>query len=376
MNEKAKKLSKENIIVDGHIDLPFRLYKENLLEEENINLNKNTSGNFDTYKAKKGGLNCPFMAIYTPSEKSENESYTFANSLIDLVNNVIKSNKEFDYAFTPKDVIKNFKKNKISLPMGMENGSPIGKDINRIKYFFDRGIRYMTLTHAADNQICDSSYDSRNTWNGLSDFGRKVVREMNKIGMMIDVSHCTDKTFYDILKITNKPLVATHSSPRKFTPNFERNMSDNMIKDLANNNGLIMLNFGSGFISEQSNKSLGDINSKVEKYKIQNNLEDSDKKLLKYKDDLINTAKPFASINDFIDTIDHVKELVGIDHIGLGSDFEGLGNTLPYDLKDASTYPNILYKLLEREYSEIEIKKICSDNLFRVWNANLQNRQI
>lgn len=376
MNEKAKKLSKENIIVDGHIDLPFRLYKENLLEEENINLNKNTSGNFDTYKAKKGGLNCPFMAIYTPSEKSENESYTFANSLIDLVNNVIKSNKEFDYAFTPKDVIKNFKKNKISLPMGMENGSPIGKDINRIKYFFDRGIRYMTLTHAADNQICDSSYDSRNTWNGLSNFGRKVVREMNKIGMMIDVSHCTDKTFYDILKITNKPLVATHSSPRKFTPNFERNMSDNMIKDLANNNGLIMLNFGSGFISEQSNKSLGDINSKVEKYKIQNNLEDSDKKLLKYKDDLINTAKPFASINDFIDTIDHVKELVGIDHIGLGSDFEGLGNTLPYDLKDASTYPNILYNLLEREYSEIEIKKICSDNLFRVWNANLQNRQI
>ena len=376
MNEKAKKLSKENIIVDGHIDLPFRLYKENLLEEENINLNKNTSGNFDTYKAKKGGLNCPFMAIYTPSEKSENESYTFANSLIDLVNNVIKSNKEFDYAFTPKDVIKNFKKNKISLPMGMENGSPIGEDINRIKYFFDRGIRYMTLTHAADNQICDSSYDSRNTWNGLSNFGRKVVREMNKIGMMIDVSHCTDKTFYDILKITNKPLVATHSSPRKFTPNFERNMSDNMIKDLANNNGLIMLNFGSGFISKQSNKSFGDINNKVEIYKIENNLEDSDKKLLKYKDDLINTAKPFASINDFIDTIDHVKELVGIDHIGLGSDFEGLGNTLPYDLKDASTYPNILYKLLEREYSEIEIKKICSDNLFRVWNANLQNRQI
>ena len=376
MNEKAKKLSKENIIVDGHIDLPFRLYKENLLKEENINLNKNTSGNFDTYKAKKGGLNCPFMAIYTPSEKTENESYTFANSLIDLVYNVIKSNKEFDYAFTPKDVIKNFKKNKISLPMGMENGSPIGKDINRIKYFFDRGIRYMTLTHAADNQICDSSYDSRNTWNGLSDFGRKVVREMNKIGMMIDVSHCTDKTFYDILKITNKPLVATHSSPRKFTPNFERNMSDNMIKDLANNNGLIMLNFGSGFISEQSNKSFGDINSKVEKYKIENNLKDSDKKILKYKDDLINTVKPFASINDFVDTIDHVKELVGIDHIGLGSDFEGLGNTLPYDLKDASTYPNILYKLLEREYSQIEIKKICSDNLFRVWNANLQNRQI
>jgi len=375
MNEKAKKLSKENIIVDGHIDLPFRLYKENLLKEKNINLNKNTSGNFDTHKAIEGGLDCPFMAIYTPSDKSETESYSLANSLIDLVDNIIKSNKEFDYAFSPKDVIKNFKRNKISLPMGLENGSPIGKDINKIKYFFDRGIRYMTLTHASDNQICDSSYDSRNTWNGLSDFGRKVVREMNKIGMMVDVSHSTDKTFYDILKITNKPLVATHSSPRKFTPNFKRNMSDNMIKDLAKNNGLIMLNFGSVFISEKSNKSFEEINKKVEKYKIQNNLEGNDKKLLRFKDDLINTLKPFASINNFIDTIDHVKGLVGIDHIGLGSDFDGLGNTLPYDLKDTSTYPNILFYLLQRKYSEIEIKKICSGNLFRVWDANLQNRQ-
>ena len=375
MNEKAKKLSKENIIVDGHIDLPFRLYKENLLKEKNINLNKNTSGNFDTHKAIEGGLDCPFMAIYTPSDKSETESYSLANSLIDLVDNIIKSNKEFDYAFSSKDVIKNFKRNKISLPMGLENGSPIGKDINKIKYFFDRGIRYMTLTHASDNQICDSSYDSRNTWNGLSDFGRKVVREMNKIGMMVDVSHSTDKTFYDILKITNKPLVATHSSPRKFTPNFKRNMSDNMIKDLAKNNGLIMLNFGSVFISEKSNKSFEEINKKVEKYKIQNNLEGNDKKLLRFKDDLINTLKPFASINNFIDTIDHVKGLVGIDHIGLGSDFDGLGNTLPYDLKDTSTYPNILFYLLQRKYSEIEIKKICSGNLFRVWDANLQNRQ-
>ena len=375
MNEKAKKLSKENIIVDGHIDLPFRLYKENLLKEKNINLNKNTSGNFDTHKAIEGGLDCPFMAIYTPSDKSETESYSLANSLIDLVDNIIKSNKEFDYAFSSKDVIKNFKRNKISLPMGLENGSPIGKDINKIKYFFDRGIRYMTLTHASDNQICDSSYDSRNTWNGLSDFGRKVVREMNKIGMMVDVSHSTDKTFYDILKITNKPLVATHSSPRKFTPNFKRNMSDNMIKDLAKNNGLIMLNFGSVFISEKSNKSFEEINKKVEKYKIQNNLEGNDKKLLRFKDDLINTLKPFASINNFIDTIDHVKGLVGIDHIGLGSDFDGLGNTLPYDLKDTSTYPNILFYLLQRKYSEIEIKKICSGNLFRVWDANLQNHQ-
>ena len=376
MNYQSEKLSRENIIIDGHIDLPFRLYKKNLLFEKKIELDKETSGNFDIPKAVRGGLNCPFMSIYIPSDKNFDEAFVLADNLIDLVDNVIKSNqKNLSHASGPSDVEKNFFENKISLPMGMENGSALGKDINNIKYFFSRGIRYLTLTHAKDNQICDSSYDSKRTWNGLSDFGVEVIKEMNKIGMMVDVSHISDKTFYDVLKISRKPLVATHSSPRKFTPSFERNMSDEMIIDLAENGGIIMINFGSSFVNQRSNKIFSEIEKKVKGYKIKKNIKNDHEELERYKNDLINEMNPLAKIEDVVETIDHVYKLVGIDHIGFGSDFDGLGNSLPEGLKDVSMYPNIIERLLKKNYSEEDIKKICCKNLFRVWNANLQNHQ-
>lgn len=376
MNYQSEKLSRENIIIDGHIDLPFRLYKKNLLFEKKIELDKETSGNFDIPKAVRGGLNCPFMSIYIPSDKNFDEAFVLADNLIDLVDNVIKSNqKNLSHASGPSDVEKNFFENKISLPMGMENGSALGKDINNIKYFFSRGIRYLTLTHAKDNQICDSSYDSKRTWNGLSDFGVEVIKEMNKIGMMVDVSHISDKTFYDVLKISRKPLVATHSSPRKFTPSFERNMSDEMIIDLAENGGIIMINFGSSFVNQRSNKIFAEIEKKVKGYKTKKNIKNDHEELERYKNELINEMNPFAKIEDVVETIDHVYKLVGIDHIGFGSDFDGLGNSLPEGLKDVSMYPNIIERLLKKNYSEEDIKKICCKNLFRVWNANLQNHQ-
>ena len=375
MSHKAEKLSKENIIIDGHIDLPFRLYKKNLLFEKNIILNRETSGNFDIPKAIRGGLDSPFMSIYIPSEKNFDEAYDLANNLIDLVDNIIKSNqKNLAHANGPTDVERNFIDNKISLPMGLENGSAIGSDINNIRYFFNRGIRYITLTHAKNNQICDSSYDKKRTWNGLSDFGVEAIKEMNKVGMMVDISHVSDKTFYDVLKISEKPLIATHSSPRKFTPGFERNMSDEMIKDLANNGGVIMMNFGSSFVNQKSNKIFSQIDKRVRLYKIKNKIIDN-LELEKYKNNLINEMNPFASLEDVVESIDHVYQLVGVDHIGFGSDFDGLGNSLPKGLKDVSMYPNIIEKLLKKNFSEKDIKKICSENLFRVWNANLQNHQ-
>ena len=375
MNHQAEKLSKENIIIDGHIDLPFRLYKKNILFEKNIKLNRETSGNFDIPKAIRGGLDSPFMSIYIPSEKNFDEAYELANNLIDLVDNIIKSNqKNLAHANGPSDVERNFIDNKISLPMGLENGSAIGSDINNIRYFFNRGIRYITLTHAKNNQICDSSYDKKRTWNGLSDFGVEAIKEMNKVGMMVDISHVSDKTFYDVLKISEKPLIATHSSPRKFTPGFERNMSDEMIKDLANNGGVIMMNFGSSFVNQKSNKIFSQIDKRVRLYKIKNKIIDN-LELEKYKNNLINEMNPFASLEDVVESIDHVYQLVGVDHIGFGSDFDGLGNSLPKGLKDVSMYPNIIEKLLKKNFSEKDIKKICSENLFRVWSANLQNHQ-
>ena len=376
MSHQAEKLSKENIIIDGHIDLPFRLYKKNLLFDKNIKLNRETSGNFDIPKAIRGGLDSPFMSIYIPSEKNFDEAYELANNLIDLVDNIIKSNqKNLAHANGPSDVERNFIDNKISLPMGMENGSAIGNDINNIRYFFNRGIRYITLTHAKNNQICDSSYDKKRTWNGLSDFGVEAIKEMNKVGMMVDISHVSDKTFYDVLKISEKPLIATHSSPRKFTPGFERNMSDEMIKNLANNGGVIMMNFGSSFVNQKSNKIFSQIDKRVRLYKTKNKIISDNLELEKYKNNLINEMNPFASLEDVVESIDHVYKLVGVDHIGFGSDFDGLGNSLPKGLKDVSMYPNIIEKLLKKNFSEKDIKKICSENLFRVWNANLQNHQ-
>lgn len=377
MSYKAKELSKELIIADGHIDLPYRLHEEGLIYEENIDLNHNTNRNFDIPKARKGGLNSPFMSIYIPSEKTYSEGFELANSLIDLVENIVESNKDhFQLALTPEDVINNFNNNKISLPMGMENGSPIGENINNLKFFFDRGIRYVTLTHAKNNQICDSSYDTERKWNGLSEFGKELVKEMNKIGMMIDVSHVSDKTFYDILNITEKPLIASHSSPRKFTPNFERNMSDDMIIELAKNKGVILINFGSSFVNNNSNMIFFEIDKLVESWRIENGYELKDENVIKKRELLINQKNPFASIDDVLDAIDHVNNLVGHNHIGFGSDFDGLGNSLPSNLKDVSFYPKLIEGLLKRGYNKESIEKICYKNFFRVWNANLQNHQI
>tara|TARA_B100002051_G_scaffold268136_1_gene297556 strand:+ start:862 stop:1995 length:1134 start_codon:yes stop_codon:yes gene_type:complete len=373
---KAIKYSKDFIIADGHIDLPYRLNKEGLLFEKNIDLDYESDGNFDIPKAKRGGLDSPFMSIYIPSDKSESEAYEFANSLIDLVENIINSNEELHYAYSPSDVIENFNKHNISLPMGMENGSALGNNIDNLKYFFDRGIRYITLTHAKSNQICDSSYDRERKWGGLSDFGKKLIEEMNNIGMMIDVSHVSDDAFFDIMKISKKPVIASHSSPRALTPGFERNLSDEMIELISQNNGVVLINFGSSFVNSKSNRMFSEINNTVEKWRIENKIKTEDKELERYKNLLIKKMNPFADIEDVLDAIDHVNNLVGDDHIGFGSDYDGLGNTLPNNLKDVSTFVNLIEGLIRRGYSKESIEKICYKNFFRVWNSNLQNHQI
>ena len=373
MIEKAKIISKEIIISDGHIDLPYRLKNEGYLKSINkkINLNIETQGDFDIIKAKKGGLDAPFVAIYIPSDYNHIDAYNLADSLIDLVERVVNDNKNYlSLAKTSEDVYKNFKNKLISFPMGMENGSPIGNDLNNLKHFYDRGIRYITLTHAKNNQICDSSYDSTRIWNGLSEFGEKLISEMNKIGMMIDVSHISDKAFDQVIKISRLPVVATHSSPRFFTPGFERNMSDSMIKKLANNKGVILVNFGSSFVNKESNKIYKEIDDKTEKWRIENGFNLLDKEVNKYKNKLIVEKNPFASIEDVLNAIDHIKNLVGINYIGIGSDYDGLGNSLPNKLKDVSSYPNLIEGLLLRGYSREDIEKICYKNFFRVWEIN------
>ena len=375
IREIAIKYSQELLIADGHIDLPYRLFKENLLYEKNIDLDYVTQGNFDIPKAEKGGLNCPFMAIYIPADKSEKEAFNFANSLIDMVENVTNSNEKFDKALSPNDVINNFKNNKISLPMGMENGSALGNNFENLDYFFKRGIRYITLTHSKNNRICDSSYDKSERRGGLSNFGKTLIKKMNDIGMMIDVSHVSDDSFFDIIKISKKPIIASHSSPRHFTPNFERNLNDEMIKLIAVNNGVILVNFGSSFVNKKSNKLFNKINQLVAKWREENSSKISDEEVDNYRNLLIKKYDPFADIKDVLDSIDYIIDLVGEDYVGFGSDFDGLGNSLPNKLKDTSTYVNLIEGLLKRKHSKETIEKICYKNFFRVWGANLQNHQ-
>jgi membrane dipeptidase len=223
------------------------------------------------------------------------------------------------------------------------------------------------LTHSESNHISDSSYDEEIQWNGLSPFGEKVVTEMNRLGMMVDVSHLTDSAFYDVIQISNAPVIASHSSCRYFTPEWERNMNDEMIKILAEHQGVIMINFGSAFIDNDVRKK----NSKhwdfIDSWLTKNNLSYSDKEANEFIDEYFERVKlDTVYVSQVADHIDRVVELAGIDYVGFGSDFDGV-RSVPVGLSDVSMYPNLIFELLKRDYSEEDIEKICSGNLLRVW---------
>lgn len=369
---QADALAKKNIIVDGHVDLPFRMVVKGFMVKKEIeDVSVETTGNFDYPKAKRGGLDAPFMSIYIPSRYQETGgAKVFADSLIDMVSQLPEEFPDlFALANSPQDIETNFKKGLISLPMGMENGAPIEDDLSNVEYFFNRGIRYITLTHATDNQICDSSYDETDdTWNGLSPFGEEVVSEMNRLGILVDISHVSDSAFYDVMKITKAPVIASHSSARKFTPGFERNMNDDMIKLLGENDGVIHINFGSSFLSKEYQDNIAGIREHLVNYRTEKGLSQDDEAYQEYAEAYMKNNKQFEDVEKVADHIDHVVSLVGIDHVGFGSDYDGVGDSLPTGLKDVSTFPNLIRELLERGYSKKDIAKICYKNTFRVWN--------
>ncbi len=367
----ADSLAHAFIMVDGHIDLPYRMeVKGFMLRKEVEDVSIETTGNFDYPKSKKGGLDAPFMSIYVPAAYQQTGgAKEFADSLIDLVSRVaIAFPDKFAMANSPSDVEANFNKGLISLPLGMENGAPIEDDINNVKYFFDRGIRYITLTHSKDNQICDSSYDTLYTWNGVSPFGELVIKEMNKWGIMVDISHVTDSAAFDALRLTKAPVIASHSSCRKFTPEWERNMPDTLIRALAENDGVIHINFGSSFLSKESQDRRKEMTEHLTNYRAENDLTSEDSTYIAYAKQYAIDIDVYEDIETVVSHIDHVVSLVGVDHVGFGSDYDGVGDSLPNGLKDVSTYPNLILELLKRGYSPADIEKMCYKNTFRVWN--------
>ena len=337
---EADALAHAVIILDGHIDVPWRLRKS----DKSVDIGEAADdGDFDYPRAKAGGLDAPFMSIYVPARFEKKGADKVAHKLIDMVEGIAaKHPDKFALAPSVAAVRENFAAGKISLPMGMENGSPIMGKLANVEKFHARGIRYITLAHSKANHISDSSYDKRRPNGGLSKFGKKVVKEMNRVGIMVDVSHLSDAAFDDVMATSAAPVIASHSSCRHFTPGWERNMSDEMIQALAKNGGVIQINFGSSFLDEEVRKERSDHEGR---------------------------KGPYATVEKVVDHIDHVVELVGVDHVGFGSDFDGVGDSLPTGLKSPADYPNLIRVLLERDYSREDIEKICSGNVLRVWSA-------
>lgn len=367
MSGDAKRIASETIIADTHIDVPYRLGHG----WEDVS-NATEKGDFDYPRAVEGGLNIAFMSIYTPAQYDGTEkAKPHAEEMIAIVEKMeADAPGKFRITHSVADAEKAFADGVIALPLGMENGSPISGDLANLDYFYKRGIRYITLAHSKSNEISDSSYDVNRQWNGLSDFGRDVVKHMNELGIMVDISHVSDDAFWQVMEIAAVPPIASHSSARHFTPGFERNMSDEMIKALANKGGVIMINYGSSFLTEAANQYGPAMDEAYLKHIADNGLTDSTDLKDQFETDYrAKNPYPYATLDDVLDHIDHVVKIAGIDYVGLGSDYDGVGDSLPVGLKDVASYPNLVEGMLKRGYSEEDIKKVLSGNFLRVWRT-------
>lgn len=334
-------IAQGSLIIDTHIDVPYKLKMQLEYNGSFEDISEKTSLNFDYPKSIKGGLNLPFFSIYLPaSTEEEGTSFILANELIDMMDRIIETNPEKFFFVDTSTYLGNLPgQNLIGIAYGMENGAAIEGKLENVEYFYNKGIRYITLTHSKSNHISDSSYDENKNWGGLSEFGKSLIPEMNRIGVIVDISHVSDDAFMQAIEISKTPVIASHSSLRHFTPGWERNVSDEMLIALAKKKGVIQINFGTAF--------LNDVNDKNKSYDPNTYIH--------------------AEVADVVDHIDHVVNVVGIDFVGIGSDYDGVGDTLPNGLKDASSYPNLIAELQNRGYSTTDIQKILGGNFVRVW---------
>ena len=366
----ADEIAQDSLILDSHIDVPYRLWSQHLEGLEIDDISGPTNGDFDFIRARKGGLNVPFFSIYLPASTEEDgTSHKMANDLIDMVEDIVTLYPEkFLLIKSVDDLSSLTNKNIVGIALGMENGAPIQGDLSRVEYYYDRGIRYITLTHSKTNHISDSSYDENIQWHGLSEFGKTLIEEMNKVGLMIDISHVNDEAFYQAIELSQVPVIASHSSLRHFTPGFERNVDDAMLNKLAEKGGVLQINFGSSFISQRPRDYMDLMNNFLELKFGQSREGISEEVINEARKEFFSKNKyPYATLDEVLDHFDRVVNLVGVDHVGIGSDYDGVGDTLPIGLKDVSSYPSLIEGFLERGYSREDIDKILGGNLIRVW---------
>ncbi|MEM8676755.1 MAG: dipeptidase [Cyanobacteria bacterium P01_G01_bin.67] len=374
--ESVTEIHDRLLTIDSHIDWPMRQF---LNPEFDPSIKHEPgladSGQWDLVRMTEGGLDAVFMSIFTVQKERNTEAYqqakAHANKLIDLTEKLVVDNPEqIAIALTPEDAKRHEQQGKKSIFLGMENGYPLGKDLENVQHFYQRGIRYITLTHSKNNDLGDSSTDETQEWSGLSPFGAEVIQEMNRLGIMIDISHVHDDTFWDVIELTQAPIIASHSSASKLR-DVPRNMNDDLLRAIKNNGGVVQLCLLGDYIKEVEQSS--EREAALEALSAQRTAwlqgelspEESKALLAQYRE--INQKFPEnkPTLADAINHLDHMVEVMGIDHVGIGSDFDGGGGLV--GINDVSEMPNITEELLTRGYSESEIRKLWGGNLMRVF---------
>jgi membrane dipeptidase len=328
----------------------------------------------------EGGLDAEFFAVFVGQGAKTPEGYAAAKErafrVIDAIHKMCEDYPELvALATTPEDAYRIEDEGKRAAFIGMENGYPIGRDLSLIEKYYDRGVRYITLCHSGDNDICDSSTDRGGPEdNGLSEFGKEVVAECNRLGIMVDISHASEKSFFDIVETTKAPIIASHSSVRALCDH-PRNLTDEQLKALAENGGVIQICFVSSFIKEQPPNPERDaaIEALREKYGSRRNIQDEAaraKAMEEYQEIFEKYPGERTTLQELVDHIDFVVELIGVDHVGIGTDFDGGGGV--EGCNDVSEMPNITEELLRRGYSEEDIQKIWGGNIMRVFSRVIE----
>ena len=372
---KARELHKKILTVDTHCDTAFSLLRTDWKIGDRHDPAQRNSGKIDLPRMKEGGLDAEFFAAFVGQGPLTVEGYARAkDNALRAVEAVHKMTEEYSstigLAVDPAGAWRLKKEGKLTAFIGMENGYPIGRDLSLVKFFYDKGVRYITLCHTSDNDICDSSTDRRNPEDkGLNDFGRQVVAECNRLGMLVDISHASDKSFFDVLAASKAPIIASHSSARAVCDN-PRNLTDDQLRALAKNGGVIQICFLGAYVKtppviperEQAIKEM------EAKYGSLRDLRDESlRQKAMAERDAINQKYPQAqpTVKDLVDHIDHVKKVVGIDYVGIGTDFDGGGGIAGCD--DVSGMIHVTEELIRRGYTDGEIAKIWGGNFFRVF---------
>ena len=370
--KKAAKIHAAVLTVDTHADAPIKMMQDGFDVAKRHSYEEEES-QIDFPRMKEGGMDAMFFAVYLAQGKRTPEATAEAKekalNIFDKIHEAVKQNPEVaELAVSSKDAYRIQKAGKRAIFIGMENGWPVGKDLANLKQYYDLGLRYITLSHSFNNDICDSSGDPEGAeFNGLSPYGETVVKEMNRLGIMVDISHVSDSSFYDVIKLSKVPVIASHSSCRTLSDH-KRNMTDDMIKTLAQHGGVIQINFVPDFVkkpTEQHSISMKELKLRM----MRNETTAEERKVIDAKLKALKKDYPqdIPTVKEAVDHIEYVIKLVGIDHVGIGMDMDGGG--LLQECKDVSQIGNLTLEMVRRGYSKKDIAKIWGGNVMRVLDA-------